>query len=96
MNTIFRHLLHGVAEEKLVGGLLQRPEEADDPLPLVLAPHAQLLVVLEEDLAVAVVAEGGVGGEAGEEGLVHGHRLLEGGQVFGLQLLLHLVELFFG
>jgi hypothetical protein len=34
--------------------------------------------------------------QSGEERFMHGHRLLEGGQVLRLQLLLHLVEFFLG
>ena len=36
---------------------------------------------LEENLVVVVVAEDGVGCQPLEEDFVHGHRLLEGGQV---------------
>ena len=40
--------------------------------------------------------ENWMSGQSGEEGLVHRYRLLERGEVLGLQLLLHLVELLFG
>lgn len=40
-----------------------------------------ILVVFQEDVEVEVFPEDGVGGDAAQEDLVHGHGLLEDGQV---------------
>ena len=59
----------------------------DELLLLVLAPHVEILLVLEEDHKVAVVPEDGVRHEAADELLVHRDRLLERRKVLGLQFL---------
>lgn len=40
-----------------------------------------ILVVLQEDMEVEVLPEDGMSGDAAQEDLVHGHGLLEDGQV---------------
>ena len=59
----------------------------DELLLLVLAPHVEVLLVLQEDHEVAVVPEDGVRHEAADELLVHRDRLLERRKVLGLQFL---------
>ena len=48
--------------------------------------------VFEEHMEVDVFAERGVGSQALEKHLVHGHRLFEGGQVLLFELVLHFDE----
>ena len=59
----------------------------DELLLLVLAPHVEVLLVLQEDHEVAVVPEDRVRHEAADELLVHRDRLLERRKVLGLQFL---------
>ena len=44
--------------------------------------HTYIAIKLQEDLVVVVGPESGVVGQALQEHLMHGHRLLKGGQIF--------------
>jgi hypothetical protein len=56
--------------------------------------HTYIFVVFEEDLEVGVLAQDRVRRDALQKDLMHGHRLLEGGQILALDLLLQLLQLF--
>ena len=59
----------------------------------MLGAHTRSMAIHARDRGLP---ENWMSGQSGEEGLVHRYRLLERGEVLGLQLLLHLVELLFG
>eukprot|EP00035_Acanthoeca_spectabilis_P020077 m.431048 g.431048 ORF g.431048 m.431048 type:complete len:324 (-) comp17248_c0_seq1:325-1296(-) len=87
-------LIH-VLLERAVHALGHPLEETHCFVLLRLDLVRQVLVVLEEDLEILVLSQHGVRGQPNQKDLVHRHCLLEGREVFRLDLRLEFVQLFF-
>jgi len=75
------HIPNSGAQQDLVCGLAQGLDKSTKDCHLLARLGAQILVVLEKYLQMLVDAKDRMAGQAAQEHLVHGHRLLEGGQV---------------